>query len=1119
MLLTARPLSRPALVRVWLASRRVLRHTAPLLALVTLATPMLWSQTAKPTATLTGTVKDVSTGAPVPAVNVRVPGIGNQEITNDAGVYTITGLPMNQTVAVEAQRLGYGTTRLENIKLNAAKVTQDITINSNPLALEAVTSAGVSDATSGIRSPIAITKLDAELMPVPALLNSVYSIAGKVPGVEITRMSGAPQDSTIVQMRSISSPFENNAPLYVVDGVPLSDLQATTQDFSGLDIESIEIIRGVNAAALYGARASNGVILIQSKRAKDVPIGNSQLELRQDLGQESVVDVPKTRNLTPFLENASGQWVDASGNLVPKSQRVLQAIPFQDNTFSAHYDPVSQALNNNQSITSRISISQASQRTSLDVSFNRANDPGLLRYNKGARQNTLRFFLGHQLRDELSLDASVEHTRGSERDPATAFTTLFETEPDVNLLAPASPGDKARIPDFPFATFPDSSPSGASLLSGLPLNPIYYEWRQANFLKRQRTLVSTTMTYRPLQWFSVQGQVGYDRADQDVQRFIPPGLPDGLTSLTPGIIAYRKFSTDGIYGDLTGAFVKDMGRLTTNLTLKGHTEKQNNWIFSDTGTVLGNGFIDLADASQISVNSLKSLSGIVNGSADLSLDYGGKYIADGTVMREGDSRYGPSQTWNNYYRAAGAWLLNEESWFPNALKKLSLAKLRVSYGVAGNQPQFSEQYDGITITGTSPNQFFSRDSLGNPNLKPERKSEVEVGTDLIYNNKISVQLTYSHAMTKDAIIEGVAPATSGFANTFSNIGDTKGDTYEAAVEGTWINTKIHNTNFRWRSNFEASHSKSTLTNTGQPCSGIGTYHPTCDNTSMTSIWGYSALRSLSDLDKYAPSFTPFRDQWEVNNDGYLVPVGPGNHWWQGVSKNLWGTTVSFPVGTPAGSSTKVLAWGVPQWGPWQDTTDGQTTRNWHQIGDSQQKLSWGLGNRFTYGNITAYVHFRGAIGGDIWNAFGHDLLADGASPLADQLNKPDSLKKPIYYYSNPSSVSSLGGADPIEGLGVGLSATNTVAYDTDIYKNQSWVKLGELMLGYNMDSRSYPILHKMGAQRLGFQISGRDLLTFKGNYPGLDPEAYVPRGNGFFRYDSNRYPPTRNIAGSITVVF
>jgi TonB-linked SusC/RagA family outer membrane protein len=1065
-----------------------------LLALAMSAQPTL-AQQAAGRATLTGVVKDVASGTPVAGVLVKVPGLGTQVVTDSAGRYRIINLSLGATVSVEATRLGYGMTRLENVKIDQAVTQQDLTVSANALSLTAVTSSATVDPISGVKVPFAMSRLDAEQMPVPNLSNAAGSIQGKVAGVVITGMSGEPGDSSAVVLRSLMSPFRSNAPLYVVDGVPLTNTSFTSGDFMGLDIESVEVIRGAAAASIYGSRASGGVIAITTKRGKDVALGTSQIEVRQDYGFEDQTQMPPRRQSHYFLINKSLQWVNSFGTVVSKNNRIVDPNQYQDNPYSNHWDPVAQAMTTNRSIVTRTSISQSSATTNLNISYTRNRTPGTSRYNDGQLQQNARFFVSHQVRDNLSLETSVQHTRSKTQSSRTSFSGLFSWDPDVNLLAPNTVVDEFG---FPYTITPDTASS--------TLNPIYDEFQVKNFSVRSRSLVTADLQYRPYNWLTLRTSIGYDKSDNGVDQYEPAGLPDGGSSVTNGSLGFSNQSTDGLSADVLATALKDFGRLTSKATFKAHQERQLASNFNSSGTNFPAGTRSLANAANRTVTSSLSDSRINSGSINLGLDYGGKYVFDGLLLHEGKSRFGADHRWNDYYRLAGSWLVSEEAWYPSFLSKLTLAKVRGSYGSAGNQPDFSDQYENIQI---SQSIGFVRNVLGNPDLKAEMKYETEVGADFIWNNKISFQFTYSRATLKDAIVGNIAPALSGYNTTQANIGVTRGETIEGTVEGTWITTKLFNRNFRWWSNIVASHNESTIIDLGRQCYNALSYHYVCDNVPVTAMHGYSMMRSPEDLFKYAPSWEQYKDQFEMNDEGYLVPVGIGNHWWEGTSKNLWGTVLRYPVGNPVGISNRTLGWGMPTT-QFYDTDGGISLRRWSELGNSQQLFDYGVGNRFTFGALSAYVHLRGAVGGDIWNDYQTKQVISRDDPMVDQTGKPDSLKKPQYYYSNGTS-----GSDGFEGVGINNSG---FAYNNVIQQN-NWVKLGELQFSYSMNRTNYQFLSKMGAERVNISMSGRDLYTFKGKYEGIDPEIFVSRGGGYFRYDTFRYPPTRKYSMTMTVVF
>jgi TonB-linked SusC/RagA family outer membrane protein len=1088
MSLTARPLS-----------RQVLRLLAVVLAFVAFATTTIGAQAGK--TTLTGVTVDKQTGAPVPRVNVEVPGLGTRVISGDDGKYSIPGLPTGAPIKVQGSRVGYGQTQKE-VTLTGAVHTLNLEMNANVLSMDAMVSAATGgDPTTGIKVPFAMTRLDADQMPVPSLSNAALSIAGKVAGVVITPYSGAPGDSSNVQIRAIMSPFKNNQPLYVVDGVPLSDVSNASSDFLGLDIESIEVIRGAAAASLYGSRASGGVIAITTKRGKDVAVGSARIQVRQDMGYEGVGQVPARRKATRFKMNEYGQYVRNDGQTARPDQRTAEFFLFQDNAYPLMIDNFHQVFVERVSKTTNVSVSQATATTNLQMSYGRNLTPGTFRYNPGNLQQNVRFSIGHQLRDNLSLDASVGHTRTNTQNnsPSTSFSDIFMTEPSVNFY---TPNKDPRISDFPYAQFPDSVNTGE-------LNPLWVEYRYDNHSLRQLNFISTNMSYRPYNWLSLNSNLGYNKSDNGQSNWTQPGWPTGNTTYGTGALEYSSANSDAINVGTSARLLRDFGKLTSTLQLSGTQRRQKTLNFSGEGTPIGVGYKTLAGSGSAAVSSSASESRVNTISANLKADYGGRYIADLVINREGNSRFGPNNRWSNFYRAAGSWLISEEAWYPSMLNRLSLAKIRANWGSAGGEPGFADQFELVTVSNANG---FTRGTLGNPNLKPEIQTDIEVGTDLIWDDKISLQLTYAKQVRKDNITPAVASAITGYQQIQSNLGQTNGSSIEVTLEGTLVQTKIRNKRFTWSTNVNGSHSKSEIIDLGRPCYGINTYHPVCDRVPITEIWGLTLARDHDMLVEQAPSYKVYRDWWQVNDDGYLAPVGPGNNYWEGASKSLWGTAISFNVGKPAGNTVYKADWGVAQFMR-SDTTGGLQTRYWSKLGDSQQLFDFGLNNTFNLGNIQGHMQLRGAWGGDVWNGYQHTMMLNNLHPQVDQYMKPDSLKKPVTYYSGGAA----GGGDSFSAMAVNNS---TYGYSNEIIKNNKWMKLTQVQLSYAMANRDHKFLDKFGAQRLTLEVQGRNLYHWFGkNYPGLDPDGIRRVQDGQFRYDSFRYPQTRDYRGVVTVVF
>jgi TonB-dependent SusC/RagA subfamily outer membrane receptor len=420
-------------------------------ALATLTAALLLSSSAAAQATRTtivGIVTDEATGQPVVGATISVFGTAHAASSNEQGRYSIPNVPSGQLIAIDVRRLGYGQLRKDNVRVTGASMTVDFKMSSAPLTLDAVTSAATADPTTGIKAPFAVSKLTSEQMPVAALGAASQMLAGKVAGVTAMRVSGEPGAGTSVQIRAALSPFHSTSPLYVIDGVAISDATfagTLTTDFDAQEIESIEVIRGAAAAALYGSRGANGVIDIKTNRGKNVQLGHSQITAKSqiEMGQFSK-SVPKLTHHY-YAVNDKLQWVDASGNVVARGSRIPDPDGMIDNSYPVIYDNVGQVFRSDRSYINSLSLTQASATTNMNLSLDQSQQNGgdivarpFIRYN-------IRAAIDHTFRDNLTVSATMFHSRVKQDPDQLNYTNLWRIDPDVNLLAPNSDGSPYRV--------------------------------------------------------------------------------------------------------------------------------------------------------------------------------------------------------------------------------------------------------------------------------------------------------------------------------------------------------------------------------------------------------------------------------------------------------------------------------------------------------------------------------------------------------------------------------------------------------------------------------------------------------------------------------------------------
>jgi TonB-dependent SusC/RagA subfamily outer membrane receptor len=889
-----------------------------------------------------------------------------------------------------------------------------------------------------------------------------------VAGVAIHRGSGKPGSGVNIMLRTpISGITEDGSPpspLFVVDGVFLNQAQSTTtQDIEALDIESIEVIKGAAAASLYGSRAAAGVIAITTKRGKGLALGTNQFQTRGEFGTEQFQTTLNKNQHHQFMQNATGQWLNAAGQVVPRSQRAVKPLGIMDAPFtSPTYNHAKLFYKPGDFHIETATVQGNTAATNYNVAYTRTTYPGVLENNEGYKRQSLRVNVDSRVNEKLSLGISANHTRGLDDSSQPSFNNFYRIDTDVNLR------EAAPFPQFgfPYVIVPDSVT--------LYTNPLYSQYIADDVTKRARTLVNVNGVYRPFTWLSVAGDANYDRGDLERVTYTGRGTPlvtsSGGLSPSTGRLDISNNTTDGYILTGTATAIKQVSDLTMRLSQRGEARREYAPSLTTTGTDFATeGLKQMGQArtkaSSQSITDYRVLSGITS----LGLSYKEKYIGDLLWRREGNSLFGRANRWNTFGRASAAWILSEENWFP--LTDFNTFKLRYSFGVTGVSPNFSYQYEAMSSDGSGG---IRRNNLGNVNITPTFTREEEVGLDMAYKSRISASLTYVKNVSRDVFVNIPAPAVSGYSVVVTNPARLGGNVVEATLQGTILQDLK---GFSWNALIVADKANLNTGQFGRTCFDDGLQYK-CDGVRLSEMWGNQIVRDKAHLPvRHANS----QNLFDVNDEGFVVPVGAGNTWRDGIAKNLWGTNVLID-GVSYG-------WGLPL--PRYDE-NGQL---WYgKIGDSNPDMKFGVGNHFRYGNFTLFVQTTGQFGGDVYANSNQTYYASGDHPDVDQFGKPDELKKSVRYYNAVSN--------------------NNNLYLANFVEKGTHLTVSELMLGYTLEQRKFGFLSKAGISRAQIQIIGRNMKTFTG-YSGLN----VMDGSATVRFDDATYPLTRTLTGVVAITF
>ena len=1043
-----------------------LRFVRGLIASALGLTALLASSVQAQQGTLSGLVTDETSRQPIAAVQVQIVGTTRGATTGDNGRYTIANLPPG-TYNVTFRRVGYNPTTLQNIAVPpGGTATADAAMSVSVLRLQSLVVTATSDPIEGVKAPFSVGRVTADdIKSVPTVNSAAAAIQGKVAGVNIIRGSGQPGEGVSVQLRTPQNIRVSNSPMYVVDGVILgSTFDGTTVDLESLDIESVEVIKGASAAALYGSRAANGVISIRTSRGTSLPEGSTRISTRSEFGQSfapSNVSISKHHH---FAMNAANQFVTSTGNpTTSRTNRGIAADRFQDKEYPGQtFDNIARFFNPGTFQTHSLNLSQNGQASNFLVSANQKNESGTLAGDEGFTQRSGRVNLDHRFTDRINFSISGFHSRASQ---AAAnddqFRTLLAYDSDIDLGVKDSEGKYLQSPNPSVSTE----------------NPL---WQQQNenmgFDKRARTLASIDGRYAPLEWLSLSTNLSYDRSDLNDDRYTAKGTSASTTAETTsdGSLLYQNESTDALNATLSATALRTFGALTARLTASGIAERERNHFFEVQGVdFTTNDVPDLNNAraweGESSLQEIRS----EGYSANLGMDYDGKYILDLVVRRDGSSLFGANNRWNTYGRAAGAYRISEEPWYPlgNIFDEL---KIRYALGTAGTRPDFDDQYETWDVGAGS----ITKVTLGNRNLRPAVTREQEIGLDFVINNRYSVELSYVTSATRDQISDVNLPTITGYSFQWQNTGSTEGRSLELTAQAQWVNR----TDFSWSSTFIADRTRNEITAWNTACfPGTLTYY--CTGFSLADMYGQSFVRSMADL---PPRYRGNEHLFQINDEGFVVPVGADADW-RDVENFGAGTRVKF---TNTEGQPVELLWGLPIV---KQRADG--TRQLGILGNSLPDAQLGWLNNLNWKGLRLHSQFHAQIGGNVYNTTKQRLYQDLRHGDVDQFGKPQDLKKSFDYYSTLYNAAEV----------------------TDIFvEDGSYLKLRELALSYRVSREQ---LTRFGAGRwaptaISLGIIGRNLWTLTG-YSGWDPEV----GSANTRNDNFSYPPPRNFTGSIEITF
>ncbi len=813
-------------------SRRLARRALAVLAaaIATVAPPAIAH--AQQTGIISGGVSDSVSHAPVPNAQITIRGSARGAVTNAAGEYTLRDVPAG-AVIVSVQRLGFAPAQRSVQVTPGGTATANFALLPVAATLSEVVSVGYGTS-SRHEVSTAIASVDSTSFANAPIAGIDNALQGKIAGVQVMQNSGEPGSGISVRVRGPASLNAGNQPLYVVDGVPIiqgtfNQISLSGQDMTAItglnpdEVASVDVLKDAAAAAIYGSRGSNGVILITTKRGG---LGATRFALTTYGGSQQVAHRIGLLNAT--------QYVQVMNESAKNDGYAPSDYDFTPGVDDAHsYDWQSAVFRQAPVSNAQLSVSGGVDRVRYFGSVGNFDQHGIVIGSDYKRQS-----------GRLNLDISAT-------DKLQLHTSLGLTREDNARL----PGDQSldgvvtnAIGMQPMRPIYGSSFGYGGTADGLKYsNPVATAAFSLDNFKTLRALGNVEAQYRFTDRFTLNGRAGGDVYGVDELAWSSPKVDKSYAASANGVgRTAHTTATKYVLETFAGYDALRNDRMTLSLTGGSSVEYNHTELNYLRGEGFPTGFTDYVHsaATITSWDGSANDNNLVSFFSRANWSMADRYLLGASLRADGSSRFGVDNRYGVFPALSAGWVISDES-FAGPLRRLGSVKLRGSYGVTGNQG--IGDYSRLTLaTGTpySGAAGVSVSQLGNPSLRWETTKEADGGVDIsTAGGRIGIIADYYRRNTSNLLVQLPVPATSGFTSVWDNIG---------AIRNSGVDLGIHTVNLKtshigWTSDLNVTWNRNVVTALygGQPI----TYTVSSRVTSIVAVgqpigefYLYKALR-------------------------------------------------------------------------------------------------------------------------------------------------------------------------------------------------------------------------------------------------------------------------------------
>ena len=995
---------------------------------------------------VSGTVSDA--GGSLQGVNVKVKGTTTGVMTDTNGKFTVNA-PSNGELVVSY--IGF---EPQTISING-QTTLNIELKENIQSLDEVVVVGYGtmkkrDITGSI------TSVSAKEIEKNSPVTIASALQGKVSGLDIMS-SSEPGAGSSYRIRGASTLSDGGSkPLFIVDGMEVSNID----NINPRDIASIEVLKDAASTAIYGSKSANGVFLITTKEGNSlkpkVSLGYSlkQSEIAKTLPQMNRIEGNRYETLRNYF----------AGNYAISNRDSLNPAYTDDNFY--------QELLFRKAYTSQVdaSISGADKKLKYYISMGYLNEEGI-QINTYNKRLTSRINVDYNATSKLTIGNRVSFTLSNQRMvPWSSRANLLNRPANFSVIEP----DGSYTP-----------------VIASRVNPLAASMLGPNDYKTYNIYLNEFLEYKILPELRFRTSISGNMYQSNYNNFSPAILDQGLRAKSTNsnntgiswtyddVLTYSKtFKKDHAVTVMGGFSLQES---TTDYTQLSVTDNVSEGI--EMSNAYGGVNMGLTRTTWTGYRMASFF-----GRATYS--YKGRYLFNSNIRYDGSSRFGSAHRWGFFPSASVAWRFSDEAFMKWSRPALKDAKIRLSYGVTGNQN--AGNFASLDIYSTSYYADYlglSPSQLSNPDLGWEQTKQFNAGLDLTFlEGRLTLVMDYYKKQTSDVLYLVKLPQTTGFKTSYRNVGNVDNNGFEFTINSTNIKTK----DFEWSTSLNLSFNKNMIMSIpegGQQF--INNVYILDKGYAVGTMYGWKR-NAIFSYDQ-SNAFTP---EWKQ-----LTPIFDGKDRFTGYQLN--GQTYTGDVKQMRYSSAAgaVFKGGDVMW----DDVDknGVIDANDRQVlGCGQPDVMGGFNTEFRYKDFTLSAFFSFALGGDVYNRYEEQRSNHKWSFIArpNPVNLANSWLAPgdVAMYPKPDGTAALDNTREASSLWI---------------EDGSYIRMKNLRLGYRLPAKTIKFL---GVESMDLSIMIQNFFTWT-NYSGFDPE--IPSLGYALGYDNNSYPKAKDILVGINLNF